>query len=131
MSSPPEVANSLSCFSFFIYTQLKGLKEISQLIQKNQKSIDLAQETAIELAKTFHIFESLIIDHIQSLNGVLEIIVHLLTMFPIIRRKLNSIGITKLTPIRVKAILRLLQRSNQRSSRRQNRGFSLSRTDVI
>ena len=90
---------TISCFGFFIYTQLRGLKEISQLIQKNQKSIDLAQETAIELTKTFHVFESLIIGHIQSLNGVLEIILPLLTMFPIIGRKLNSIGITKLQNI--------------------------------
>ena len=90
---------TISCFGFFVHTQLKGLKEISQLIKKNQKSIDLAQETAIELTKTFHIFESLIIGHMQSLNGVLEIIVPLLTMFPIIGKKLNSIGITKLQNI--------------------------------
>lgn len=90
---------TISCFGFFVHTQLKGLKEISQLIKTNQKSIDLAQETAIELTKTFHIFESLIIGHMQSLNGVLEIIVPLLTMFPIVGRKINNIGITKLQNI--------------------------------
>lgn len=90
---------TISCFGFFVYTQLKGLKEISQLIQKNQKSINLAQETAIELTKTFHVFESLMIGHIQSLNGILEMILPLLTMFPIVGRNLNSIGITKLQNI--------------------------------
>lgn len=87
---------TVSCFGFFIYAQSKGLKEISQLIEKNQESIDLAQETGIELTKTFHVFESLTINHLKSLNSLLEIIVPLLTSFPILGRKLNSIGMTKL-----------------------------------
>lgn len=87
---------TVSCFGFFIYAQLKGLKQVSQLIEKSQESIDLAQETGIELTKTFHVFESLTISHLQSLNSVLEIIVPLLTSFPILGRKLNSIGMTKL-----------------------------------
>jgi hypothetical protein len=87
---------TVSCWGFFIYAQLKGLKEISELIKKSQEFIDLAQETGIELTKTFHVFESLTISHLQSLNSVLEIIVPLLTSFPILGRKLNSIGMTKL-----------------------------------
>ncbi|MFB2983118.1 hypothetical protein [Microseira sp. BLCC-F43] len=86
----------ISCLGFFIYAKFKSLKEISQLIQKNQASIDLAQETAIELTKTFNVIESFTLSHIRSVNRVLDMIFPRLTTFPIVGIKLDKIGISQL-----------------------------------
>lgn len=102
----------ISCLGFFIYVQIKSLQEISQLIHKNQASIDIAQETAIELTRTFNILESFTLGHIQALNRVLEIMIPLLTTFPIIGRKLDNIGIAQLQNVSSHLVEMMLQAKN-------------------
>ena len=109
------LANSLtdiSCLGFFIYAQLKGLKEISQLIEQNQKSIDLAQETAIELTRTFNVIESFTISHIKAWDRVSDMILPLVTTLPIVGRKLDNIGISKLQNVSKHLVEMMLKLEN-------------------
>lgn len=103
---------TISCLGFFIYAQLKGLKEISQLIEQNQKSIDLAQETAIELTRTFNVIESFTISHIKAMDRVADIILPLVTTLPIVGRKLDNIGISKLQNVSKHLVEMMLKLEN-------------------
>ncbi|MBK1986789.1 hypothetical protein A0J48_004395 [Sphaerospermopsis aphanizomenoides BCCUSP55] len=102
----------IGCLGFFIYAQIQGFQEISRLIEKNKTSIDLAQETAIELTKTVNLMESFTISHIKALDKTTDMVVPLVTTLPIVGRKLDNMGISKLQNVSKHLVEMMLKLEN-------------------
>ncbi|WMN59819.1 hypothetical protein NI389_16905 [Pseudoalteromonas xiamenensis] len=87
------------CLGFFLYTTLRGNKEITKSIKDNKEAVDAVQDISLQLTKLTNTAQAYSFKNIEKINKTLEIAIPQLKPVPFLGDKIEEYGLNKVGSI--------------------------------
>lgn len=87
------------CLGFFLYTTLRGNKEITKSIRDNKEAVDAVQDISLQLTKLTNTAQAYSFKNIEKINKTLEIAIPKLQAIPFLGDKIEEYGLNKVGSI--------------------------------